>query len=127
MNNTTVKNQYIYVIDDSNLHNVLMEKLLKLKGYTVQTFTDSVNLLEELKEDPPHLIISDIEMPGMNGFELFDEIQKLPDAKEVPLLYISSINKKQIIDQIETKGAAGFIPKPVIHDTLLKAVAQNCN
>jgi len=117
---------HVFVIDDSKYHNIILEKLLEVEGYTVQTFTNGLKLLNQLKNNKPHLIISDIEMPGMNGFELFNEIKKIPAAKEVPLLYISSNKKKRIVEQVETIGAAGFVQKPIIRDTFLKTVAKNC-
>jgi putative two-component system response regulator len=127
MNNTTVKTQHVYVIDDNHWHNILMKKMLEMKGYVVSTFTNSINLLEQIREQPPELIISDIEMPEMNGFELFNEIQKIPAAKEVPLFYISSNTQKRITEEVKTTGAAGFVQKPIELDSLLKTVAQNCN
>lgn len=129
MNNTPFQkgNSNIFVVDDNPLHVELIERILKRKGYKVQTFPDAMSLLGHLKTEQPHMIISDIEMPEMNGFELYEEIKKMPEASSIPLLYISSKRDSSTTKKAKEIGAAGYIQKPFVPSSFLKTVDQKLN
>lgn len=88
------------------------------------TFTNGYLLLESLKEKRPHLIISDIDMSGINGIELYREIKNMPACENIPVIYVSSLRK----DQIERRDKKGyvidFLQKPLTKKLFLEAVAQ---
>lgn len=114
----------IFVVDDSELHNILLRKMLHNCGYRVFTFTDGYELLENLKHTLPNLIISDIDMPRLNGFDLYMEIKKYPAAKNIPLIYVSSLKGQEIFERTKECGAIDFVRKPLDKDLFLKVVAQ---
>lgn len=114
----------IFVVDDSELHNILLKKILHNCGYRVYTFTDGYELLENLEHTVPHLIISDIDMPRLNGFELYMEIKKHPVAGDIPLMYVSSLKGQEICERTKECGAIDFVRKPLDKDHFIKRVAQ---
>ena len=115
----------IFVVDDSEWHNILLEKILKDYGYQVHTFTDGYSLLDSLVFLKPHLIISDINMPKLNGFELHKKISRLPDFSDTSIMFISTMSKDEIDSKTKAHGAVGYIQKPFVKESLLDVVAQN--
>ena len=115
----------IFVVDDSEWHNILLEKILKDYGYEVHTFTDGHSLLSNLESLRPNLIISDINMPTFNGFELCQKIRILPDLRDIPVMFISTMSRKDAGDKVKANGAVGYIQKPFAKEPLLDVVAQN--
>lgn len=121
-----ISERYVVVIDDSEWHNILLEKMLEMKGYAVQTFTNGLNLLDHLEKKKPNLIISDINMPEMDGFELMSEIRKIPDARDIPSIYVSSEDSDEVLEQVQALGAVGFVQKPLVRDHFLQTVEKKC-
>ena len=114
----------IFVVDDANWHNILTKKMLSDRGYTVVTFTNGFSLLENLKEKKPHLIISDINMPELDGFELCQRIKSHPACDNVPVMYVTSLKKDEIEQRDKNRCAIDFMRKPLLKKQFLDAVAQ---
>lgn len=115
----------IFIVDDSQLHNILLKKILDSSGYQVSAFTDGFSLLENLQHSKPHLIISDINMPNLNGFDLCRQIRKNPGCTDIPLMYVSSMQGEKVIRQSHDCGAVGLVAKPIEKDPFLALVARN--
>lgn len=103
---------------------MLLKRMLDECGYEVVTFTSGPSLLDSLKQQKPHLIISDIDMPEMDGFELCRQIKSLPDLQDIPLIYVSSMDRDYVAPRMEQNGAAGFMQKPLAKGSFLDTVAQ---
>ncbi len=102
-------NKTIYIADDDiNISNIL-QKQLESEGYIVKSFFDGEELLKKFNENPADLIITDIMMPNMNGYELCREIRK---NSFIPILMISA--KDEEIDRILglELGSDDYISKP---------------
>ena len=117
-------NYVIFIVDDAPWHNILLAKILRSCGYIVQSFTDGYALLACLQTQKPHLIISDIDMPGMNGLELSRIICDLPGCTHIPILHVSSIKKEEGVRKSHAHGAVGFMQKPLKKEAFLEIVAQ---
>ena len=127
MNNNTdsAKNsKSIFVVDDSNVHNILLKKMLISCGYNVHTFTDGYSLLSILKDTRPHLIISDIDMPEIDGFELCKKIKSLPESRHIPVVYVSSLKREKFYGRAKETGAVGYIQKPITKQPFLEAIEE---
>jgi CheY-like chemotaxis protein len=112
----------IFVVDDCESHNILLKKLLTDCGYQVHTFNDGYDLLENLKEEKPHLVISDINMPEINGFDLCKEIKSRSESKDIPVMFVSSLDEDEVNGEVEKNGAVGFVQKPFSKKPLMDAV-----
>ena len=82
-------------------------------GYRVTTCDDGYKALTELQKDIPDLIITDLRMIPMNGFELFQRIKKVTSLAKVPFFFMSAINDPLAAKYSETLGVDGYITKPV--------------
>lgn len=112
----------IFIVDDSPWHNILLKRILAKYQYKVYSFADGYALLKELTKQKPDLIISDINMPRLDGIKLLREIRKSPSAREIPVIFISSMQKEKIKRNIEPTSATGFLQKPVTIKKLITLI-----
>lgn len=112
----------ILVIDDDELVVMALEELLTPVGYAVTTASNGHDALKKLEGPMFDLIILDIIMPGMNGFELCAKIREMDNYRSTPIIMLtaksSSEDKKRGIDV----GANLFLPKPIAPQRLLDLV-----
>ena len=112
----------ILVVDDDELVVIALEELLAPAGYEVTTACSGNDELQRLDEKRFDLIILDIIMPGMNGFDLCLRIRELEQYRTVPIIMLtaksSAEDKKKGIDV----GANLFLPKPIAPQRLLDLV-----
>jgi signal transduction histidine kinase/CheY-like chemotaxis protein len=109
----------ILLVDDDHDINVTLKKVLEEKGYIVNTFSNPLNALKEYKNDIYDLIILDIKMPNMNGFELYSEIRRLDSKVKVCFLTAGEINLE---DNREIISNNFFLRKPIENNALLEAI-----
>lgn len=113
----------ILIVDDQYAAARLLVALLKLDGYEAQHVTDWVNLTDEIKVNQPDLIIMDVHLPDIDGFELLQRVRSHPDSSiaAVPVLLISALDYGH---RTEKSGASGFLLKPFNHQELLAAIQK---
>ena len=113
----------ILVVDDEELNLFYLETLLKGHGFHVKTARNGAKALEAAREDPPHLIISDILMPVMDGFMLCKELKKDEYLKKIPFIFYTATYTDPKDEQLAMEmGADLFIVKPQEPDTLMKLI-----
>ncbi|MCB1188964.1 MAG: response regulator [Leptospiraceae bacterium] len=121
----TRKSQKILLVDDSKLiHNHIVPPL-KNEGYTVYQAYDGKEGLELAKEQKPELIICDIEMPYMNGFEVCSAIRKTPGIEETYIIMSSTLGSAADIQKGFAAGVDEYITKPVVISELLDRIKRN--
>lgn len=116
-------NPLILLVDDSMVVRKYVGDLLKKSGYDIVLKNDGWEAISYLNSNSqkPDLIISDIEMPNMNGFQLIDAIRKEKKFKNVPILVISA-HAESHITLMESENIQGFIKKPFEDNDLLNQV-----
>lgn len=124
---TAKKVHQVYVVDDSEIQLLFLEKVLKKAGYEVCAFTDGLALASQCLEEPPQLIISDIDMPKINGFDLFHALNRENDLPKVPFFFTSSNIDLATQDKVRAVGANGFFAKPISRRQLLQTIKTTLN
>jgi two-component system cell cycle response regulator len=112
----------ILVADDDETLNRTLSWVLKDNGYEVETVAGGKNLVERLLAQSYDLLLLDILMPGVDGFDLLERIKTHPDLKNLPVLMISSMAPEEGTIASLGLGAADFIPKPIRIRELLARV-----
>jgi DNA-binding response OmpR family regulator len=124
----TIKNndkQRILIVDDESDITTALKIYLEIQGFQVDAFTDPVNALAQFKADFYQLLILDIKMPDMNGFELFTEIKK--KDKTVKVFFLTALSEMHDYDAYKKEvfpkeGERYFIAKPIENDEILKRI-----
>jgi two-component system, chemotaxis family, sensor kinase CheA len=115
----------ILLVDDSITTRQLEKNALEASGYSVQLAVDGVEAFEKIKVEKPSLVISDIEMPRMSGFQLLEAIQADEETRDIPVIIVSSLGKAEDQAKGLALGAAAYIVKRKFDQhELLEAIAQ---
>lgn len=109
--------QRILVADDSEPIRTLMADVLPTMGYAVTLVGDGHTALEELQRSKPHLVLLDIEMPGLDGCEVCRQIKGHPKTRNIPVILVSG--RSDTSDRAAGAGADSFLQKPFQFEDLL--------
>jgi DNA-binding response OmpR family regulator len=116
-------NKRILIVDDESDVNLAVKMVLEDNGFKVDSFTDPLSALENFKGEAEmyDLIILDIRMPDMNGFELYKEIKKIDDKVRVCFLTAGEMDYDQFGKELfPALDENCFIQKPIQNETLIK-------
>lgn len=112
----------ILIIDDSKPILCLLEAILG-KYFKVFTANDGLSAMKWLSEgNKPHLIISDLQMPNINGWEIIEHISSSSYLGDIPVLVLSGSDEERIEEKCAELGAAGYLPKPFDPNQLLEKI-----
>lgn len=113
---------HILVVDDSPTERHFISKLLEQTGHKVSTADSGEEGVEVAKNIHPDLILMDIVMPGMNGFQATRQITTSPETAEIPVVMVST--KSQQTDKVwaTRQGAKGYLVKPVNSEMLINSI-----
>jgi DNA-binding response OmpR family regulator len=111
----------VLVVEDHHDTSFMLCRLLKLEGYDVEHAIDGMVGYSAATNEPPDLIVTDIQMPRMNGIEMIKRIREEGGLGEVPIIVMSAYGKRMIDDAIEA-GADGYVEKPIDFDKFLTTI-----
>lgn len=118
----TTKFNVLLVDDDPDKLN-LLQTALRMSGYEVRTATDGAEALAAFAHDPPDLVISDVMMPNMDGYELARRIRENPQTKFIPIILQTAASMRaEEVRRGSEVGALGYITDPTDLDLLLARV-----
>lgn len=115
------KRDHILVVDDSPDNLFLVQTILEEEGYEITLAEDGRTALEYVEQSPPDLVLLDVMMPEMDGFEVTKRIRENPKLPFMPILLITAFDQPSVVKGLDT-GADDFIRKPVEVDELLARV-----
>ncbi|MBO7050900.1 MAG: response regulator [Bacteroidaceae bacterium] len=114
----------VLIVDDIPVNIILLKTMLTRTNVGILTATNGEEALETVRKSKPDLLLLDIQMPVMNGWEVLKAINDDPELKGIPVIVVSAFTSPEDIEQSMRLGAAGFIKKPVIMDILLSSVTS---
>ena len=114
----------ILVVDDSSSVRMVVGTALKGAGYSVIDACDGKDALSKLTGEKIHLIISDVNMPNMDGITLVKEVKKLPNYKFTPICMLTTESEQSKMQEGKAAGAKAWIVKPFQPPKLLAAVEK---
>jgi chemosensory pili system protein ChpA (sensor histidine kinase/response regulator) len=116
----------ILVVDDSITVRRVTQRLLKREGYRVTLASDGLDALEKLQEEKPTVVLSDIEMPRMDGFDLARNIRADAQLRDLPIIMITSRIAGKHREHAKELGVDHYLGKPYSEDELLGLVRSYC-
>ena len=117
----------IMVVDDSITVRRVTQRLLLREGYRVVMAADGLQALERLLEERPAVVLSDIEMPRMDGFDLARNIRADARLKDLPIVMITSRIAEKHREHAKELGVDHYLGKPYAEDELMSLVRHYCN
>lgn len=114
----------VVVVDDSISVRKFVGRMLEKAGYRVLLASDGLEASELVAQSGAHLIITDLEMPRMNVYELMAHLRQNPDTRRIPTMVVTSRAGAKHRDRALKEGAVAFLTKPVQEEQLLAAVAS---
>jgi chemosensory pili system protein ChpA (sensor histidine kinase/response regulator) len=116
----------VLVVDDSITVRRVTQRLLKREGYRVALAADGLQALERLQEERPAVVLSDIEMPRMDGFDLARNIRADAKLRDLPIIMITSRIAEKHREHARELGVNNYLGKPYSEDELLSLVRHYC-
>ncbi|HEX5390307.1 MAG TPA: Hpt domain-containing protein [Burkholderiaceae bacterium] len=113
----------VLVVDDSITVRRVTQRLLQREGYRVALAIDGAQALERMRDELPVAVLSDIEMPGMDGFELVQQMRADPQLRALPVIMITSRIADKHREHARQLGVDHYLGKPYAEETLLALVA----
>jgi chemosensory pili system protein ChpA (sensor histidine kinase/response regulator) len=116
----------VLVVDDSITVRRVTQRLLKREGFRVTLANDGLHALEKLQEEKPAVVLSDIEMPRMDGFDLVRNIRNDAALADLPVIMITSRIAQKHRDHANALGVDHYLGKPYSEDELLGLIRDYC-
>jgi CheY-like chemotaxis protein len=114
----------ILCVEDNPTQQEIYVRLLKESGFEVAVANDGAEAVEKARSWRPDLILMDLLMPGMDGFEAIEIIRSQDDTRSIPILSISAWASDQSKERALAVGANEHFTKPILFDQLLRTIAQ---
>jgi diguanylate cyclase (GGDEF)-like protein len=112
----------ILIVDDNPTNLSVLSLALKEAGHKTRVAIDGESAVEQAQEDPPELILLDVQMPGMDGFEACARLKANPITRDIPVIFITAASDIENKIQGLSVGAVDYITKPFQHEEVLARV-----
>ena len=114
----------VLIVDDVPTNVMLVQAILKKEGYTLLTANSGKKALEMTDAHNPNLILLDIMMPEMDGFEVLQRLKENPKTNHIPVIIMSALSDMQSVVRGYQLGAVEYVTKPFQREELVKRVAH---
>lgn len=113
---------YVLAVDDIPLNLLLIQKMLSRFNFELKTAANGQQALDMVAQKKPDLILLDLMMPGIDGFEVIRRLRANPETADIRIVILSALNSNEDIVKGFNEGADEFITKPIIMEKLLTCV-----
>lgn len=122
--NNLASEYIVLIVDDVPTNVMLVQAILKKDGYTLLTCDSGAKALRIAQERHPNLILLDIMMPEMDGYEVLQHLKSSPETNDIPVIIMSALSDMQSIVKGYQLGAIEYVTKPFQREELVKRVAH---
>jgi two-component system cell cycle response regulator len=117
----------VLIVDDSSTNIELLRAILEGEGYRIAVATNGKQAIKIATSLTPDLILLDVMMPEMNGFEACAKLQTIPETQEIPIVFITAKTEVDDIVKGFNNGGVDYITKPFRHEEVCARVRTHCN
>ena len=118
------RSKKILVVEDEEGLLALLRQALEERGYEIATAANAIDAGIEISCNLPALILMDIKMPGIDGFQACEAIKKNPKTKNLPIIVISALSDETDIKKAKKIGIADYFVKPIDIEKLIERLKQ---
>ncbi len=122
---TSKTKKHILIIDDEPTWLKISSHILRDCGYDVYTAGSGKEAIKALSSYKPDLILSDVRMPDMNGFDLVYNIKSIPETSSTPIIFFSAIDDYDARKVARTLGAVDYLVKPFNKDDVSSVLSKH--
>jgi CheY-like chemotaxis protein len=115
----------ILLIEDSSDIRENTLEILELAGYEVIAAVNGLDGIEKVNEHKPHVVLCDMQMPEMNGRDVFQNLKANPSSASIPFVFVTASAEKREIESALAMGADGYVCKPFEVSELLDAINRS--
>ena len=119
-----IQKKEILIIDDSATNVFLIESVLTENGYNTMSATNAKDAMKLMEKKTPNLILLDLLMPQISGFDLIRTFKQNNNLSHIPIIAVSAITDEEKISEIISLGAIFFLNKPIIINELLDKIQE---
>ncbi|MBP5488891.1 MAG: response regulator [Bacteroidales bacterium] len=112
----------VLAVDDIPLNLLLVQKMLSRFNFTIRTAANGQQALDAVAQQKPDLILLDLMMPGIDGFEVLRRLRENPETADIRIVILSALNSNDDVVKGYNMGANDFIMKPIIMEKLLTSI-----
>ncbi|CAK8719418.1 histidine kinase [Candidatus Electronema halotolerans] len=116
------KSLHVLVVDDSISVRKVVSNFLIQQGWLPSVARNGIEALERIREERPDLVLLDVEMPRMNGFEVLQALQSQPEFQDIPVVMLTSRSADKYREKASQLGARGFMTKPFKEDEAIELI-----
>lgn len=117
----------VLIVDDIPINVTLIEKMLKPFHFVIEKAHDGQTALDIVADNKPDLILLDLMMPGMNGYDVIKQLRAKEETQQLPIIVISALNSNEDVVKGYDLGANDFLTKPIIMNRLHTSVITQLN
>lgn len=117
----------VLVVDDIPLNVLLIEKMLSPFKFNILKANSGEKAMEKIENDKPDIILLDLMMPGMNGYDVIEAVRATTTKEELPIIILSALNSNDDVVKGFSLGANDFLTKPIIMEQLHNSVIKQLN
>ena len=116
----------ILIVDDEEEIREILKKKLEKSGFAADAVAGGKKALEICKADKPDLVLLDIAMPEMDGYQTCEKLKQDKSTRDIPVLFLTAkdLDPKSIYEHYDELGAVGYMPKPSTFEELLKKIKE---
>jgi CheY-like chemotaxis protein len=118
----TAPKRKLLIIDDDRAFVVLAAAILRDAGFMVLEAHDAMQGYMYAQQDPPAVILLDMQMPAGGGMSMLDKVRGIPRLSRIPVIIVTASTDEDLPETVKSKGAIGVLRKPVDRDTLVDLV-----
>jgi two-component system, chemotaxis family, chemotaxis protein CheY len=118
----TAPKRKLLIIDDDRAFVVLAAAILRDAGFMVLEAHDAMQGYMYAQQDPPAIILLDMQMPAGGGMSMLDKVKGIPRLSGIPVIVVTASTDEGLAESVKAKGAVGLLQKPVDRDTLVRLV-----
>ena len=117
----------VLIVDDIPINVTLIEKMLKPFHFVIEKANDGQTALDIVADNKPDLILLDLMMPGMNGYDVIKQLRAKEETQQLPIIVISALNSNEDVVKGYDLGANDFLTKPINMNRLHTSVITQLN
>jgi CheY-like chemotaxis protein len=115
----------LLVVDDNSMNRIMLSRYISKLGYRSSLAENGRQALEKLQAEPFDLVLLDVQMPEMDGYQVLGQLKADPRLRDIPVIMISAVEELESVVRCIELGAQDYLPKP-FNPVLLRARLSAC-